>query len=102
MKDMFRCPHCKKVAISCLSKSKAVLSPGFPAVCSLCNGSSAIGYKSWLIAMLPGSFLMIVAIFVDSETGEWLLNITGMLLMVTVSFLFTPLHKEDQPDSANK
>jgi hypothetical protein len=44
--------------------------------------------------MLPGSILMIVALFVDSTTAEWLLNIVGIVLMVTLSFLFTPLQAE--------
>jgi len=50
----------------------------------------------WLAAMLPGTGLMIAALFVDSATLEWALNITGFLLMVVMPFLFTPLCKVDE------
>jgi len=36
-----------------------------------------------------------MAFFVDSETAEWSLNIVGLILMIILPFLFTPLHKED-------
>jgi hypothetical protein len=45
--------------------------------------------------MLPGSVLMIAALFVDSESLEWGLNIVGFILMVVIPFLFTPLRKEN-------
>jgi len=45
--------------------------------------------------MLPGSVLMIAALFVDSESLEWGLNIVGFILVVVVPFLFTPLRKEN-------
>lgn len=45
--------------------------------------------------MIPGSILMIAAMFVDSETKEWSLNIVGVLLMIILPLLFAPLHKED-------
>jgi hypothetical protein len=89
---MFRCPHCCNKGISSLRK--LILSPGTIANCDSCGGASSIGYPSWLLAMLPGSILMIVALFVDSTTAEWLLNIVGIVLMVTLSFLFTPLQAE--------
>jgi len=38
---------------------------------------------------------MIAAMFVDSETKEWSLNIVGVLLMIILPLLFAPLHKED-------
>jgi hypothetical protein len=45
--------------------------------------------------MLPGSALMIAALFVASESLEWGLNIAGFLLMVVIPFFFTPLRRED-------
>jgi len=45
--------------------------------------------------MLPGSVLMLAALFVDSETWEWGLNISGFLLMIVLPVFFTPLHKEN-------
>jgi hypothetical protein len=45
--------------------------------------------------MLPGSVLMIAALFVGSKSLEWGLNIAGFTLMVVIPFLFTPLHKEN-------
>jgi hypothetical protein len=45
--------------------------------------------------MLPGSVLMIAAMFIDSESAEWSLNIIGLLLMIVIPLLFTPLHRED-------
>jgi hypothetical protein len=44
--------------------------------------------------MLPGSGLMIAALFVDYEWIEWPLNIIGLMLMIVIPLLFTPLHKE--------
>jgi len=46
--------------------------------------------------MLPGSVLMIAALFVASESLEWSLNIVGFILMVAIPFLFTPLRKENK------
>jgi hypothetical protein len=90
---MFRCPHCEKPAISPLRK--AILSPGLLASCKSCSGLSGIRYPSWLTAMLPGSVLMIAALFVDSSSAEWSLNIMGLILMIVIPPLFTPLHRED-------
>jgi hypothetical protein len=45
--------------------------------------------------MLPGSVLMIAALFVGSESIAWSLNIVGFALMIIVPFLFSPLHKEE-------
>ena len=90
---MFHCPHCHKPGISPLRK--AILSPGLLATCNACGGSSGIRYPSWLLAMLPGSVLMLAALFADSDAIEWSLNIIGVILMVAVPCLFTPLHKED-------
>lgn len=93
---MFSCPHCDKPGISSLRK--AILSPGLLATCQFCNGSSTLRYKSWLLAMIPGTTLMIAALFVDSSAVEWSLNIVGVIVMIGVSFLFAPLHKEDLHD----
>jgi hypothetical protein len=46
--------------------------------------------------MLPGSVLMIAALFVAAESLEWGLNIVGFILMVVIPFLFTPLRKESK------
>ena len=91
---MFRCPHCEKPGISPLRK--VILSPGLLATCNSCSGSSSIRYPSWLTAMLPGSILMIAALFVASESLEWGLNIAGFILMVVIPLLFTPLRKENE------
>jgi hypothetical protein len=89
---MFNCPHCEKAGISPLRK--AILSPGLLATCNSCGRSSGIRYPSWLLAMLPGSVLMIAALFVESGSVEWSLNIIGFLLMIVIPLLFTPLHIE--------
>jgi len=44
--------------------------------------------------MLPGSVLMIAAMFVETDSVEWSLNIIGVILMIIIPLLFTPLHKE--------
>lgn len=90
---MISCPHCDKPGIS--PARKAILSPGLLATCKTCNGTSTIRYKSWLTAMIPGSALMIAALFVDTSAQEWSLNIAGIALMIILPLLFAPLHKED-------
>jgi len=45
--------------------------------------------------MIPGSILLIAALFVESKSIEWTLNIVGFLLVVVLPFLFTPLHKAE-------
>jgi hypothetical protein len=44
--------------------------------------------------MLPGSILMIAALFAVSESVEWLLNIGGLALMIALPFFFAPLQVE--------
>ncbi len=90
---MFRCPHCNDKGITPLRK--LILSPGLIVNCSSCSGSSGLRYPSWLIAMIPGTILMIVALLVDSESVEWSLNIIGLILMIISPFFFTPLHVEN-------
>lgn len=90
---MFTCPHCEKPGISPVRK--AILSPGLLATCNTCSGLSSIRYPSWLTAMLPGSILMIAAMFVGSESIEWSLNIIGVILMIIIPLLYTPLIKEE-------
>ena len=90
---MFNCPHCEKPGISPLRK--VILSPGLLATCNSCGGTSSTRYPSWLTAMLPGSILMIAAMFVASDLVEWSLNILGLMLMIIIPFWFAPLHKED-------
>ena len=90
---MFNCPHCEKPGISPLRK--AILSPGLLATCKFCGGLSSTRYPSWLTAMLPGSILMVAAMFVDSDLVGWPLTIFGLMLMVITPFWFAPLHKED-------
>jgi len=46
--------------------------------------------------MLPGSVLMIAALFVASGSLEWGLNIAGFILMLVIPFLFVPLRKENE------
>jgi hypothetical protein len=89
---MFNCPHCEKPGISPLRK--AIMSPGLQATCKSCNGLSGMRYTSWLVAMLPGSALMIAALFVAPGLIEWVLNITGIILMIVIPWLFAPLHME--------
>ena len=73
---------------------KAILSPGLLATCKSCSGVSGLRYPSWLSAMLPGSVLMIAAMFMEADSVEWSLNIIGIILMIIIPLLFTPLHKE--------
>ena len=89
---MFNCPHCEKPGISPLRK--AILSPGLQATCKACGGSSSTRYPSWLTAMLPGTALMVAALFVDSGLVEWSLSLLGLLMMIILPFWFTPLHRE--------
>ena len=91
---MFRCPHCDQPGITALRK--AIMSPGLLAHCQACQAASGLRYKSWLLAMLPGSLFMIAALFVDSTSMEWTLNIAGLLLMIVIPLLFSPLHCEQQ------
>jgi len=98
---MFRCPHCDKPGIKALRK--AILSPGLLASCQSCHGTSTLRYTGWLLGMLPGTLLMLVALLTDSAVLEWSLNIVGLLLMIIIPFLFAPLHREQsmaghQPD----
>ena len=44
--------------------------------------------------MIPGSLLMIAAMFTDSARDEWILNIAGIALMIVVPLIFAPLHPE--------
>ena len=89
---MIRCPHCEQPGIPPLRK--AVMSPGLSAICTFCKKPSGIAYPSWLAAMIPGSVLMIAALFVQSERLEWIINIVGLLLMIVIPFLYTPLRKQ--------
>lgn len=91
MNKMFSCPHCAQKGISSLRK--AILSPGLLATCESCQGTSTIRYAAWLIAMIPGTILMLIALFVDSTLAEWILNIVGVVLMIVIPLLFAPLHK---------
>jgi hypothetical protein len=90
---MIQCPHCEKPGISPLRK--AIMSPGLLATCKSCNGSSGLRYQSWLTAMLPGSVLMIAAMFTGTDLLVWSLNIIGLALMIIFPLIFAPLHKED-------
>ena len=90
---MMRCPHCEKQGISVLHKM--ILSPGLLATCNVCSGESSVRYKSWLLAMIPGTILMIVAWFMDVSSVEWSLNIIGFILILIVPLLYTPLFKEE-------
>jgi hypothetical protein len=89
---MIRCPHCEQPGITPLRK--AILSPGISAVCAVCKKPSSIGYPSWLTAMLPGSVLMVAALLVHSQRIEWTLNTLGLLLMIVIPLLYTPLRKQ--------
>jgi len=90
---MIQCPHCEKPGVSPLRK--AILSPGLLATCKSCNGTSGLHYPSWLTAMIPGSVLMIAAMFVDTDSIEWSLNGIGLVLMIIIPLIFAPLHKVD-------
>lgn len=89
---MFRCPHCEKKGISPLRK--IIMSPGLLAECTACHQSSTLRYKSWLLGMLPGTLLMLLAFFVDNESVEGWLNGIGLALMIVIPFLLAPLYKE--------
>jgi hypothetical protein len=44
--------------------------------------------------MLPGTVLMIAALFAGPGLVEWALNITGVILMIVIPWLFAPLQME--------
>ena len=90
---MFNCPHCEKPGITPLRKS--ILSPGLIATCKSCSRTSSLRYPSWLTAILPGSVLMVAAMFVDTDSVVWSLNFIGLILMIIIPLMFAPLHKED-------
>jgi hypothetical protein len=89
---MIRCPHCEKPGITPLRK--AILSPGISAACKICGKLSGVTYPAWLTGMLPGSVLMIAALYVNSTRIVWTLNTVGFILMIVIPLLFTPLRKE--------
>jgi len=89
---MFTCPHCEDKGIHPIRK--AILSPGLTATCKSCEKESTVRYKSWLIAMIPGTLLMLAALFVDPGLTESILSYGGLALMIILPLLFTPLHKE--------
>ncbi len=86
------CPHCHQPGISPLRK--LVMSPGMPASCSQCAAPSGITYRDWLVAMIPGTVLMVIALFVTEPVWEWSLNGAGLALMIAVPYRFAPLRKE--------
>ena len=90
---MINCPHCEKPGISPVRK--AILSPGLLATCNTCGGTSTTRYPSWLKAMIPGSILMTISMFMESATIEWTLSIIGFALMIIIPYYYSPLHKED-------
>lgn len=90
---MFKCPHCEKPEIKPLRK--AILSPGLLAKCGSCDGESSITYPAWLIAMIPGTILMLATLVMDTGDLETPLNVVGFILMVVLPFLFAPLKKLD-------
>ena len=90
---MYRCPHCQKAGIPWMRK--AIISPGLLATCQACGQASTARYFSWLVAMIPGSILMIIALFVSTSVTEWTLNIVGIILMILIPMWFTPLHKDE-------
>ena len=90
---MINCPHCEKPGISPVRK--AILSPGLLATCNTCGGTSTTRYPSWLKAMIPGSILMTISMFMESATIEWTLSIIGFVLMIIIPYYYSPLHKED-------
>lgn len=97
---MVRCPHCEEQGISVFRK--IILSPGLLATCNHCNGDSSVRYSSWLLAIIPGSILMIVALFMKVSAVEWTLNIVGFILLLLVPLFYTPLFKEEPFEDENK
>ncbi len=89
---MIRCPHCQKAGVPMLRK--AILSPGLLARCKLCQGESTLHYRGWLSTMTPGSLLLVAALFAESPTSEWLLNGTGLGLLIALPLWLAPLHPE--------
>ena len=45
--------------------------------------------------MLPGSVLMVAALFVELGSLEWTLDITAMVMMIGLPLLFAPLHVDE-------
>jgi hypothetical protein len=97
---MMRCPHCEKQGISVLRKM--ILSPGLLATCHDCNEDSSVRYTPWLLAMIPGTILMIVALFMDVSSVEWTLNIIGFMLVLIIPLFYTPLAKEEPVHDGNQ
>lgn len=38
---------------------------------------------------------MVAAMFVDTDSVEWSLNIIGFILMIVIPLMFAPLYKKD-------
>lgn len=77
---------------------KIMLTPGLIATCNSCGRPSSTRYPSWLTAMLPGSILMLAAMFISSELVALALNIFALIMIIIIPLWFAPLYKEEQQD----
>jgi len=48
--------------------------------------------------MLPGSILMLAAMFISSELVAPALNMFALIMIIMIPLWFAPLHKEEQRD----
>lgn len=48
--------------------------------------------------MLPGSILMLAAMFISSELVALALNMFALIMIIMIPLWFAPLHKEEQRD----
>ena len=92
---MYKCPYCKKPGITVLRK--ALLSPGMPAICKSCGKPIVVTYRSWIKGALPGSAVMISAMFFESNLFTYGLSIVGFALMIWLHLLWVPLDKDRLP-----
>lgn len=52
--------------------------------------------------MLPGSILMLAAMFISSELVALALNIFALIMIIIIPLWFAPLHKQEQRDLAKE
>ena len=90
---MYQCPHCEKPGITVLRK--VFLSPGMPATCKSCGKMIGVTYGPWIKAALPGTAVMVGAIFIKSELLMYGISLIGFALMIWFHLLMVPLEKDE-------
>ena len=72
---------------------KIFLGPGVPVTCQACGETVRITYPAWLKAALPGSAIMVAALFFDSDLLVYGLSFVGLGLMIALHLQWVPLIK---------